>query len=33
VQLGLFSWEDVEELGDLERLVLALKTLPDENLM
>lgn len=32
-QKSLFSWRDVEELGDLERLVLVLKTLPDEELM
>lgn len=29
----LFGWEDVEELGDLERLVLILETLPDEKLV
>lgn len=29
----LFEWEDIEELGDLERLVLILETLPDEKLV
>jgi Transposase DDE domain/Transposase domain (DUF772) len=29
----LFSWEDVEELGDLERLKLVLEAMPDEPLM
>jgi hypothetical protein len=29
----LFGWEEVEELGDLERLVLLLETLPDEKLV
>ncbi|WP_084661272.1 hypothetical protein [Sulfobacillus thermosulfidooxidans] len=32
-QLSLFSWQDLEELGDLERLVLVLETVPDETLM
>lgn len=32
-QLRLFGWEEIEELGDLERLQLVLKTLPDEELM
>lgn len=32
-QKSLYAWEDVEELGDLERLVLVLRTLPDEALM
>ncbi|WP_028962023.1 transposase [Sulfobacillus thermosulfidooxidans] len=32
-QLSLFSWQDLEELGDLERLVLVLETVPDEALM
>lgn len=32
-QLTLFSWQDLEELGDLERLVLVLQTVPDEALM
>ena len=30
---GLFCWEDVENLGDLERLKLVLDVLPDEPLM
>jgi hypothetical protein len=30
---SLFGWEDVEELGDLQRLHLVLKYLPDEELM
>ncbi len=33
LQKSLFSWEDVEELGDLERLGLVLETTPDEELM
>lgn len=32
-QLRLFGWEEIEELGDLERLQLVLKNLPDEELM
>lgn len=32
-QKELFGWEQVEELGDLERLELVLKHLPDELLM
>ncbi len=32
-QRTLFSWTDLEPLGDLERLQLVLDTLPDENLM
>jgi hypothetical protein len=32
-QRSLFRWEDVEELGDLERLRLVLSALPDEPLM
>ena len=32
-QQHLFSWKDCEELGDLERLVLVLETIPDEKLM
>ncbi|WP_242823946.1 transposase [Sulfobacillus thermosulfidooxidans] len=32
-QLSLFSWQDLEELGNLERLVLVLETVPDETLM
>ena len=32
-QRGLFRWEEVEGLGDLERLRLVLSALPDEPLM
>jgi len=32
-QTRLFNWEDVENLGELKRLELVLKTLPDESLM
>ena len=32
-QASLFCWRDVENLGDLKRLVLVLKTMPDERLM
>ncbi len=32
-QPGLFSWKDVENLGDLERLRLVIRVLPDEPLM
>ncbi|MCR4420306.1 MAG: transposase, partial [Clostridia bacterium] len=32
-QPRLFGWEEIEELGDLERLQLVLKNLPDEELM
>lgn len=32
-QTGLFSWEEVDELGDLERLKVVLDYLPDEELM
>lgn len=32
-QQELFSWEEIEDLGDLERLKLALEYLPDEELM
>jgi len=32
-QRRLFGWEDVENLGDLERLQLVLKVMPDEPLM
>ena len=32
-QNDLFGWEEIDELGDLQRLVLALKSLPDEPLM
>ncbi len=29
----LFTWEEIDELGDLERLQLVLNHLPDEKLM
>ena len=32
-QKSLFRWEEISELGDLERLLLVLKHLPDEALM
>src|SRR5690625_1115910 len=32
-QMSLFSWEDIEDLGDLKRLKLVLEHLPDEDLM
>ncbi len=32
-QKRLFSWQEVEGLGDLERLVLVLEYMPDEKLM
>ena len=32
-QQELFSWEEIEELGDLERLKLVVEYLPDEELM
>jgi len=32
-QRQLFSWKEIENLGDLQRLQLALKYLPDERLM
>jgi len=32
-QLTLFSWEEIEEIGDLRRLVLVLDSMPDEPLM
>lgn len=32
-QKSLFSWEEIEELGDLDRLKLVLDYLPDEELM
>ena len=32
-QKQLFEWKEIEFLGDLERLYLALNNLPDENLM
>ena len=32
-QQSLFCWQEIEELGDLERLQLLLENLPDEPLM
>jgi len=32
-QKGLFEWDEIEELGDLERLRWVLEHLPDEALM
>ena len=32
-QKRLFGWEEIEELGDLERLRLVLEHMPDEELM
>nr|MDA8192807.1 DDE transposase [Thermaerobacter sp.] len=32
-QPSFFSWDQLAELGDLERLVLVLDTVPDEALM
>ena len=32
-QRELFSWKEIEKLGDLERLRLVLEYLPDEGLM
>ncbi|MFO7898804.1 MAG: DDE transposase, partial [Planctomycetota bacterium] len=32
-QRGLFGWEEIESLGDLERLRLVLEALPAERLM
>ena len=32
-QLRIFGWEEIEELGDLERLRLVLEYMPDEKLM
>ncbi|MFQ5868140.1 MAG: transposase [bacterium] len=33
MQQNLFSWQDVEELGDLERLKLVIETMPDGDLI
>ena len=33
IQKRLFGWKEIEDLGDLERLRLVLKYLPDEELM
>jgi hypothetical protein len=32
-QQKLFGWEEIEELGDLERLRLVIEHMPDEELM
>jgi len=32
-QKQLFGWQEVDELGDLQRLLLVLNYLPDEELM
>ncbi len=32
-QPQLFSWKEIEDLGDLSRLTLLLENLPDEGLM
>jgi len=32
-QKQLFGWQEVEELGDLQRLLLVLNYLPDEELI
>src|SRR5690625_92192 len=32
-QMSLFSWKEMNELGDLERLRLVLEYMPDEELM
>ncbi|HUX47450.1 MAG TPA: transposase, partial [Desulfosporosinus sp.] len=32
-QLRLFGWNEIEQLGDLERLRLVLEYMPDEDLM
>ncbi len=31
-QRSLFSWKEIEDIGDLERFFLLLKYLPDEQL-
>jgi len=31
--MNLFSWTDLEELGDLDRLRLVIEYLPDDKLM
>jgi len=33
MQQNLFSWQEVEELGDLERLKLVIETMPDRELI
>ena len=32
-QISMFKWEEIEKLGDLERLRLVIEYMPDENLM
>jgi hypothetical protein len=32
-QISMFRWEEIESLGDLERLRLVLEYMPDEELM
>ena len=32
-EMPLFSWEQIEDLGDLDRLRLALDYMPDETLI
>lgn len=32
-QLKLFGWNEIEQLGDLERLRLVLEYMPDEDMM
>jgi hypothetical protein len=32
-QKTLFGWREIDELGDLERLVLVLESMPDEKLV
>lgn len=32
-QISIFGWEEIEKLGDLERLRLVLEYMPDEELM
>jgi len=32
-QLRIFGWKEIEELGDLERLYIVLKYMPDKELM
>ncbi|MEI3611410.1 hypothetical protein [Pseudogracilibacillus sp. SO30301A] len=32
-QMNLFSWTEIEELGDLDRLRLAIEYMPDDKLM
>jgi len=32
-QKDLFAWQQIDELGDLERMVLVIETMPGETLM